>query len=163
MNSIGNDLFEEQLVPKIRVVLADDHEMIRHGLKTLIKFEDDLEVVGEVSNGLDAINTVKKLIPDILILDLVMPGMNGLEVIGKVIQANPVTGIVILSMHNNEGYVFEAFRSGAKAYVLKDNTADELVPAIRQVHSGKSYLGKSLKLRSFEIFRSKAVFNTIKS
>ena len=150
-------------MPKIRVVLADDHEIVRNGLKTLIKYEDDLEVVGEVSNGLDAINTVKKLIPDILILDLVMPGMNGLEVIGKVVKSNPVTGIVILSMHNNEGYVFEAFRSGAKAYVLKDNTADELVPAIRQVYSGKSYLGKSLKLESFEIIRSKAVFNTMKS
>jgi DNA-binding NarL/FixJ family response regulator len=150
-------------VPKIRVMLADDHEIVRNGLKTLIKFEDDLEVVGEVSNGLDAINTVKYLIPDILVLDLVMPGMNGLEIIGKVVQSNPVTGIVILSMHNNEGYVFEAFRSGAKAYVLKDNTADELVPAIRQVYNGKSYLGKSLKLRSLEISKNKTATNTLNS
>jgi DNA-binding NarL/FixJ family response regulator len=95
-------------------------------------------------------------------LDLVMPGMNGLEVIGKVVKSRPVTGIVILSMYNNEGYVFEAFRSGARAYVIKDNTSEELVTAIRQVYAGKSYLGKSLNLKSFEISRSKTVFNPVK-
>jgi DNA-binding NarL/FixJ family response regulator len=146
----------------IKVVLADDHEVVRKGLKALIQDEADLEIIGEASNGLEAVSLVKNSSPDILVLDLVMPGMNGLEVIGKVLQSNPVTGIVILSMHNNEGYVFEAFRSGAKAYVLKDNTAEDLVFAIRQVYAGKSYLGKSLKLISFEISKSPEAFQKIR-
>jgi DNA-binding NarL/FixJ family response regulator len=146
----------------IRIVLADDHDIVRKGLRALVKGESDLEVVGEASNGLDAIHLVNNLVPDILVLDLVMPGMNGLEVIGRVIQSTPVTCIVVLSMHNNEGYVFEAFRSGAKAYVLKDNAADELIAAIRQVNAGREFVGKSLKLKSLEISKSKTVLSTKK-
>jgi two-component system, NarL family, response regulator NreC len=146
----------------IKIVLADDHLIVRNGLKALIKNEDDLEVVGEAASGPDAIAAVNKLLPDVLVLDLVMPGMNGLEVIGKVVRSSPVTGIVILSMYNNEGYVFEAFSSGARAYVIKDNTSEELVTAIRQVYAGKSYIGKSLNLKSFEISRSKTVLNKVK-
>jgi two-component system, NarL family, response regulator NreC len=129
----------------IRIVLADDHKIIRKGLRSLLKDEADFEVVGEATNGTEAINEVMHWSPDILILDLMMSGINGLEVINRVVHLSPSTGIVILSMHNNQGYVYEAFKSGAKGYVLKDYTAEELIPAIREVYNGKTYLGPSFK------------------
>lgn len=135
----------------IKIVVADDHDIVRKGLQALLKDESDFEIVGEAANGLEALELVNLLSPDILVLDLMMPRMNGLEVTGVLGKSTCATRIVILSMHSSEGYILEAFRLGAKAYVLKDNTSDELVTAIREVNAGKSYLGAVLTLRGLKI------------
>jgi len=128
----------------IRIVLADDHHIIRKELRALLSYETDFEVVGEASTGSAAIEIAEQLKPDILVLDIMMPEMNGLQVAARLAVSCPYTRIVILSMHNSKAYVHAALHSGAKAYILKDNTADELISAIRQVHSGKCYLNSSL-------------------
>jgi DNA-binding NarL/FixJ family response regulator len=122
------------------IVIADDHSKIRRGLKSLLNDEGDFQVIGEADNGLATLDLVEKLQPDILILDLMMPELNGLEVARRLNQHASRTGIVVLSMHNNEAYVQEAMQSGAKAYVLKESLIDELVTAIREVLSGRCYL-----------------------
>jgi DNA-binding NarL/FixJ family response regulator len=122
------------------IVIADDNIAVRKGLKSLLDNEQDFKVIGEADNGLTTIDLVEKLQPDILILDLMMPKLNGLEVARRLNKKSSPTGIVVLSMHKNEAYVQEALKSGAKAYVLKESLTDELVAAIRQVLSGRCYL-----------------------
>ena len=124
----------------VSVVLADDHNIVRRGLKTLLEFEPDFRVVGEAGNGLDALELVRRLQPNVLVIDLMMPGMNGLAVARQVNVHSPQTRVVVLSMYANEAYVLEALRTGAKAYVLKESTADELVQAIRQAAAGRIHL-----------------------
>ena len=136
----------------IKIVLADDHDMVRKGLRALVKGEIDLEVVGEAADGVEALTLVENLKPDILVLDMMMPCLGGLEVIGRLMKGCSKTGIVILSMHKDEAYIYQALTSGAKAYVLKDNAADELVTAIRQVNSGNSYLGSSLVAKNVQAY-----------
>jgi two-component system response regulator NreC len=134
----------------VKIVLADDHHIVRKGLRALLTDEGDFDIVGEAANGIDAVDMVERLSPDILVLDLMMPGKNGLEVAGIISKSKPSTGIIILSMHNDESYISQAFRCGAKAYVLKDNTADELITAIRLVYSGKCYLGPIVSVPKIE-------------
>lgn len=136
----------------IRIVLADDHHIVRKGLLALLGNEKDFEIVGEASNGLQTIELARNLHPDILILDLMMPGMNGLEVSAQLTREHPQIRIIILSMQCNEAYVYEALRSGAMGYVLKDNTAEELITAIRQVRNGLSYFSSSLHIQSKEMY-----------
>jgi two-component system, NarL family, response regulator NreC len=136
----------------INIILADDHQIVRKGLQAILKSEPDFEVIGEARDGLEAVQTVIKLQPDILVLDLMMDGINGLEVTRQLHKKCIKTGIVILSMHSNEAYVLEALRSGAKAYILKDNTTDDLVRAIREVAAGRRYLSAPLSERAIEAF-----------
>ena len=128
----------------ISVVLADDHPVVRRGLRALLEAEPDIRVAGEAGAGLEALSAVEKLQPHILILDLMMPGVGGLEVTRQVAQRSPTTRIVILSMYANEAYVLEALRNGANAYVVKDAQAGELVRAVREVVAGRRYLGAPL-------------------
>jgi DNA-binding NarL/FixJ family response regulator len=132
----------------INIFLADDHRAVRQELISLLKKETDFVVVGEASNGLEAVEMVGRLCPDVLILDIMMPKMTGLEAARILGKTCPSTQIIILSMHKDEGYISEAFRLGAKAYVLKDNSAEELIAAVRQVNQGKCYLGTSVDLPS---------------
>lgn len=124
-----------------KILLADDHAIVRDGLKALLKSEADFEVVGEAADGLEAVQMVDRLRPDVLVLDLMMPGLTGLEVTR---QVSRLTRVVILSMHANEAYVIEALRKGAMGYVMKDSTSADLVKAIRDVLSGKRYLSELL-------------------
>ena len=103
-----------------RILLVDDHHVVRQGLRTLLEAEPDMDVIGEAGDGLEAIRLVESLQPDIMVLDMMMSGMTGLEVAQRVRKLSPVTGVVILSMYSNEAYVLEALRAGAKAYVLKE-------------------------------------------
>jgi len=103
------------------IVLADDHHVVRQGLRSLLEAESDFSVVGEAGDGLEATQLVERLQPDVLVLDLMMPSLNGLEVTRQVSQRSPRTHVVILSMHPNEAYVLEALRAGAAAYVLKES------------------------------------------
>ncbi len=136
----------------INIILADDHKVVRKGLKALLGAESDFCIVGEAGDGTEAVDLVEKLQPDILVLDLMMPGMSGLEVARRLSQNKSRTGIVILSMHNNEGYVTEALRTGARAYVLKDSPPEELIFAIREVTAGRCFLSSSLSARAIESY-----------
>jgi len=138
------------------IVLADDHQVVRNGLRVLLEAEPDFSVVGEAGDGLEAVRLVERLQPDVLVLDLMMPGLNGLEVARQVSQRSPQTRVVILSMYDNEAYVLEALRAGAAAYVLKESTSAELVRAIREAVAGRRYLSPPLSERAIEIYIQKA-------
>lgn len=140
----------------ITILLADDHPIVRHGLRTLLEVEPDFRVVGEVNDGLEAVKQVERLQPDVLVLDLMMPGLTGLEVTRQTRQRSPGTRVIILSMYSNEAYVLEALRNGATGYVLKKSSPDQLVQAVHEVVAGRSFLSKSLSERAIEVYRQKA-------
>jgi two-component system, NarL family, response regulator NreC len=139
----------------LNIFLADDHDIVRKGLQAILSVEPDFKVVGEAKDGLETIEKVQQLQPDILVLDIMMGGINGLEVTRQLSKKCPKTGVVILSMHSNEAYVLEALHSGAKAYILKDNTTEDLVRAIREVASGRRYLSSPLSERAIEAYTQK--------
>jgi len=143
------------------IVLADDHHLVRQGLRSLLEAEPDFSIVGETGNGLEAAQLVERLRPDVLVLDLMMPGLNGLEVTRQVSQRSPRTHVVILSMHPNEAYVLEALRAGAAAYVLKESTSAELVRAVREAVAGRRYLSPPLSERAIEVYMQKAESATL--
>jgi two-component system response regulator NreC len=128
----------------VSVMLADDHQVVLEGLKAMLATEPDLQVIGEAHDGLEVGPLVEKLRPEVLVLDLMMPGLNGLEVTRQLRTRVPATKIVILSMHANEAYVVEALRNGASGYVLKQSPGRELVRAIREVMDGRRYLSPPL-------------------
>ena len=132
------------------IVLADDHTVMRQGLRSLLEEQPDFQVVGEVGNGSEAVRLVEKLHPDVLVLDMVMPGMNGIEVIQQL--KLPAPFVIILSMFETEGYVHKAMRAGAKAYVLKQASANELVHAIREVVAGGRYLSRALSEHAIDAY-----------
>ncbi len=140
----------------IKIVLADDHHIVRKGLQALLTCEPDFQIIGEAADGLRVMEIVEGLKPDILVLDLMMPEMSGLEVTKQLTKKCPQTAIIILSMHSNEAYIYESIRSGAKGYVLKDNTAEELITAIREVYAGRSYLGSSLPEQALQNLKNKS-------
>ncbi len=139
-----------------KIILADDHHLVREGLRVLLETEPDFEVVGEAADGLSAIQMVERLHPDVIIADLMMPDLNGLEVARHVSQYNAETRIIILSMHANEAYVMEALRNGASAYVLKDSRGNDLVHAVQEVLAGRRYLSPPLSERAIESYVEKA-------
>src|SRR4051812_39135859 len=106
---------------RLRLVLADDHQIVRQGLEAILRAEADLELVGQAATGPEAIDLAERLRPDVAVLDLMMPGRNGLEVVGEVVRRSPGTRVIVLSMHSNEAYVVAALRAGASGYVLKDS------------------------------------------
>lgn len=140
----------------ISIVLADDHHVVRQGLRVLLEAEPDFNLIGEAGDGLETARLVERLEPDVLIIDLMMPGLNGLEVTRQVSQRSPQTRVVILSMHANEAYVLEALRNGAAGYVLKDSSAADLVKAVREVVAERRYLSPPLSERAIEAYLHKA-------
>jgi two-component system response regulator NreC len=140
----------------ISILLADDHTILRQGLSALLSAEPDFRIIGEASDGLQALEMAKNAKPDIIVLDLGLPGLHGLEVTRQICQHNPHSQVVILSMHAREAYVLEAFKNGASAYVLKDSSSHELVQAIRQANQGKRYLSPPLTDRAIEAYLEKA-------
>jgi DNA-binding NarL/FixJ family response regulator len=140
----------------VTLVLADDHQIVRQGLKALLESEKDLQLIGEAADGQEAVRLVEKLQPDVLILDLMMRGLNGLEVIRQLTRRVRRTCIVVLSMHRDEAYVLEAMRSGAMAYVLKEASMDDLIRAIRAVVVGKRYFSPPLTEAALEAYARKA-------
>lgn len=122
----------------LTVILADDHQIVRQGLEALLKTEPDLQLVGQAGDGLETIALVEKHEPDILVMDLMMPKMNGWDVARQIRKRFPKTRIVILSMHSDESYIVEAVRAGVHGYVLKDSGAKHLINAIRIVAEGET-------------------------
>src|SRR6266496_2245125 len=117
---------------KATIVLADDHQLVRDGLQMLLSAEADLRVIGEAGDGIETLRVVERLKPDVLILDLMMPGLDGVEVIRQLKKSSPKTRAVVVSMHKSEAYVWEALRSGAICYVLKDSAPTDVVKSIRE-------------------------------
>ena len=128
----------------IRVVLADDHGVIRDGLCELFAAEPGIEVIGVASDGVAATELIERLEPDIAILDLMMPGLNGLEVTRELSLWYPHIRFIVLSMYHDEAYVREALRNGAAAYCLKQNCVEEVVDAVNSVAAGKRYFGANI-------------------
>jgi two-component system, NarL family, response regulator NreC len=137
---------------EITLLVADDHPIVRQGLRALLEKEADFRLVGEASEGLEAVDMVKRFKPKVLILDLMMPGINGMEVTRQVKKYSPHTHIIILSMYSNEAYVIETMRNGAEAYVLKDSTGKDLVDAVRSVIAGRNYLSPPLSEKEIESY-----------
>lgn len=138
------------------IILADDHPIVRRGLRSVLEVEKDFSLIGEAGDGIEAVRLVENLTPNILITDMMMPGLTGLEVTRQVRHRVPKVKIIILSMHAAESYVLEALRNGANGYVLKDSAADELVHAIREVLAGRRYLSSQLSERAIETYIQKS-------
>lgn len=140
----------------IKIVLADDHLLVRQGLRALLAGESDFSIVAEAADGLETLALVEEWQPDVLIIDLMMPRLAGLEVTRQVSQRWPRIRVVILSMHANEAYVLEALRNGAAAYVLKESGITDLVQAVHTVTTGQYYLSPPLSERAIEAYLQKA-------
>lgn len=129
----------------IRVILADDHAIVRNGLNSLLHAEPDIKVIGEAANGREAVRLAHRSSPDVVVMDMAMPELNGIEATREIREANPSIQVVILSMHSTSEHIFQAQRAGALGYVLKEAASTELLEAIRAVHLGRQYLSKNLK------------------
>ena len=133
----------------IKLVIADDHALLRQGIKNVLSLEPDLDVIGEAADGEEAISKLESLKPDILLLDVNMPHMNGLEVTKRLKAAKSAVKIIILTIHDDESYVIEVIKSGADGYLLKDIEPGMLVKAIRLVYEGQSFIYPTLAKRLF--------------
>ena len=129
---------------KVRVLLADDHQLIRSGIRLMLEREPDMSVVGEASDGREAVALAKSLRPDVVIMDVGMPNLNGIEAAGQMTQENPELAVMILSMHPDETYVLRALRAGARGYLLKDSAEADLIKAVHVVANGKSFFSPSV-------------------
>ena len=139
------------------VVLADDHQLVRQGLRALLQTDASLKLLGDTGDGLEAVRLVDRLQPNVLVLDLMVPGLHGLEVARQIRQQTPHTQVVILSMHADEAYVQEALKNGAAGYVLKEATAADLLQAVHEARAGRRYLSPSLAERAIDAFVRKPV------
>jgi DNA-binding NarL/FixJ family response regulator len=131
-------------MPKVRVLLVDDHTILRDGIRALLSLYEDIEVVGEASDGREGIDRVRALQPDVVLMDMAMPGLGGLEATIEIRRANPECRVLILTQHGNKEYIFPVLKAGASGYVLKKAAGTELVNAIRAVHRGESFLDPSV-------------------
>ena len=139
----------------IRTLLADDQLMVLAQMRKLLEAQDDIVVIGEAHNGTQAIAMASELRPDVLLLDIAMPVMTGIEALPLIRKAAPDTSIIILSMHNQEAYVLEALHNGAIGYILKTTPASHLLQAIRHASSGKYYLSPEIKSATVASFLQK--------
>lgn len=129
----------------ISVFLADDHRVLRDGLRILLDSQDDIQVVGEAENGNQAIEGITRVKPNVAVMDISMPELNGIEAAQAVHEALPETGIVILSIHSDLEHIFRALQAGAQGYILKESAGSEVVSAVRAVYLGRRYLSPSVR------------------
>jgi DNA-binding NarL/FixJ family response regulator len=131
-------------MPDIRVVLADDHSIVRKGLRSVIEDDASVSVVGEAATGLEAVAVCHELQPDVVVLDIAMPSLNGIDAIASIQKGAPLTRALILSMHSDESYVLRALGAGARGYLLKDAAEHDVLPAIRAIAAGDSFLSPAI-------------------
>jgi two-component system, NarL family, response regulator NreC len=131
----------------IRAVVVDDHAVVRSGIRLLLEREDDIEVVGEAGSGKDAIFRARAFKPDVMLLDVVMPGESGIDVLPQLLKESPETKVLVLSMQDDPSYVREAFAAGASGYVLKEAADEEVVAAVREIAGGGRYVHPALGAR----------------
>ena len=125
---------------KIRVLIADDHQVVREGLSAVLKIKEDIEVVGLAKDGLDAVEKARQLLPDVVLMDISMPRMNGVEATREIKRENPHIGVVVLTMYDEEDYIFDLVKAGATGYLLKDADSAQIAKAIRAVAHGESLI-----------------------
>lgn len=136
----------------VRILLAEDHHLVRQGLRALLEREDNFRVVGEAADGLEVVELAESLDPDVVIMDLMLPGLQGMEAARRTLAERPQTKIMFLSMHADESYVVRALRLGAAAYVLKDASSSDLVHAVHEVIAGRRYLSPPLSDKAIEVY-----------
>jgi DNA-binding NarL/FixJ family response regulator len=124
---------------KIRILLADDHTVMRSGLRVLLERQLDFQVIGEAADGHQAVELAEQLSPDVAVVDVAMPRLNGLDATHQITSKYPAIAVVVLSMHSDEGYLVRALKAGARGYLLKDSAEADLISAIRAVHDGKAF------------------------
>jgi len=144
------------MMKKIRVLLAEDHTIVRQGISALLRSEPDMEVAGEASDGLEAIELTKKLIPDVVLMDISMRNLNGLEATRKIKKLFPHTKVLILTMYDNEEWIFQILKAGASGYLIKDSAMTDLTSAIHAIHQGDSYLSPSISKKVIDEYIRKA-------
>jgi len=128
----------------IRILIADDHKIIVDGLRSLLENNSAFKVIGQASDGLSAVRLAAEIAPDLVIMDISLPGLNGIDATRRILEANPRTKVIALSMHKDGRYIAEALKSGASGYLLKESAFDELTAAIRTVMKGRAYLSASI-------------------
>jgi two-component system response regulator NreC len=131
-------------VNPVRILLADDHTVMRNGLRLLLERQPNLQVVGEAADGRQAVALSESANPDVVIMDIGMPNLNGIEAARQIVTHNPRTAIAILSMHSDESYVIRALKAGARAYLLKDSAEADLLAAVRALSEGKSFFSPAI-------------------
>jgi two-component system, NarL family, response regulator LiaR len=141
----------------IRVLIADDHAVVRQGLRTFLELQDDIDVTGEAGDGEAAVAAVERSSPDVVLMDLVMPGVDGVEAIGRIRARSPATRVIVLTSFVDDDKLFPAVRAGAAGYLLKDVGPHELVAAIRTVHAGEALLHPTVAARLLEQFAADGV------
>jgi DNA-binding NarL/FixJ family response regulator len=132
---------------RITVLLAEDHTIVREGFRKMLELEDDLEIVGEAQDGRQAVALTKKFRPEVVLMDIAMPLLNGLEATRQVLKSVPTTKVLMLSAHSDDAYVTNATESGAVGFLLKQTSAHEVCRAIREVHAGKTFFSPSISKR----------------
>jgi len=128
----------------VRILLADDHGLVRRGLHYLLERSPSFQVVGEASDGRQAVQLAEKLKPDVVIMDIAMPNLNGLDATAQIVKKNPSTGVIILSMHSDETYLVRALSAGAKGYLLKDSAEADLLRAVEAVSQGRPFFSPAI-------------------
>lgn len=137
---------------KIKIVIADDHTIFRQGLRMLLAQEDDMEVVGEAADGIEALELAKKCNPDIILLDIAMPNMDGVKVAGKIKKSLPQIKIIVLTSYSDDQFLFEFLKLGVSGFVLKDSASQELIYSIRKSHEGMVFFDPSVSKKVMEKF-----------
>ena len=138
---------------RIRILLADDHAVVRQGFKMILGAQPDMEIVGEAGNGREAVELTEQLKPDVVVMDVAMPELNGIEATRRVTEAAPHTRVIALSMHKDSVYVREVLRAGARGYLLKDSGAGDLVSAVRAIAQGEGYLSPAVSNAVLDDYR----------
>ncbi|MGH2436344.1 MAG: response regulator [bacterium] len=136
----------------IRVLLADDHDLFRQGVRRLLEAAEDIDVVSEASNGEQAVRLVEEFAPDVVLLDIGMPGLSGIDAARIIKTTSPRTGLIMLTVHGEEEFLFEAIKAGAMGYLLKDCTAEELLRAVRVVYEGEGLLAPTMAAKVMHEF-----------
>ncbi|MGR3293950.1 MAG: response regulator, partial [Candidatus Scalindua sp.] len=129
---------------KIKVLLADDHTIVRQGLRALLDSQEDIEVVGEAEDGRQAFEKTKELVPDVVVIDITMPNLNGVEATRQIKKLNPEIKVLVLTVHDNEEYVHQILQAGASGYLLKESAVSDLISAINAVKKGDIFLSPSI-------------------
>jgi len=138
---------------KIRVLLADDHTVVRQGLKALLEAEADIAVIGEANTGREAVQLTKKLLPEVVVMDIAMPNLNGLEATRQIAKEVPSTKLLVLSSYNDDEYVHQVTEAGAMGYLLKQTAATDLIKAVREARKGNAFFSPAISRRLVERYR----------